>query len=192
MFSFIIRRAAADPPDGLRRHLVPLLPLLRPARRPGDADRRRRQPHRRSRRDRAGEGALRPQRPAVRAVRGLLGARCCTGTSASRSPTAAASTTSSTSKAPRSIRLAIWATLIEIVVGISVGLISAVKRYSLTDKLTTIVTAAASAIPVFVLGFVLQYVFAVVPEQARLAGVDAPAHVRPRAGHVVRLLHPDR
>jgi ABC-type dipeptide/oligopeptide/nickel transport system permease component len=68
-------------------------------------------------------------------------------------------------RAPRSIRLAIWATLIEIVIGISVGLISAVKRYSRTDKLTTVFTTAASAIPVFVLGFALQYLFAVVPNK---------------------------
>jgi ABC-type dipeptide/oligopeptide/nickel transport system permease component len=68
-------------------------------------------------------------------------------------------------RAPRSIRLAIWATLIEICVGISVGLISAVKRYSRTDKATTIFTTAASAIPVFVLGFALQYLFAVVPNK---------------------------
>jgi ABC-type dipeptide/oligopeptide/nickel transport system permease component len=67
--------------------------------------------------------------------------------------------------APRSIRLAIWAVIIEIVVGISVGLISAVKRYSLTDKMTTLATTAAAAIPVFVLGFVLQYVFAVLPNK---------------------------
>jgi ABC-type dipeptide/oligopeptide/nickel transport system permease component len=68
-------------------------------------------------------------------------------------------------RAPRSIRLAIWAVLIEIVVGISVGLISAVKRYSTTDKVTTVATTAAAAIPVFVLGFILQYVFAVLPNK---------------------------
>lgn len=67
--------------------------------------------------------------------------------------------------APRSIRLSIWAIIIEIVVGITVGLISAVRRYSLIDKITTVVTAIASAVPVFVLAFVLQYLFAVIPEQ---------------------------
>lgn len=67
--------------------------------------------------------------------------------------------------APRSIRLSVWAILIEVVVGISVGLISAVRRYSLIDRLTTIGTAVASAVPVFVLGFILQYMFAVIPEQ---------------------------
>jgi ABC-type dipeptide/oligopeptide/nickel transport system permease component len=68
-------------------------------------------------------------------------------------------------KAVASLRLAIWAIIIEIIVGIAVGLLSAIRRYSLSDKLTTILTAAASAIPVFVLGFVLQYLFAVQPNK---------------------------
>jgi oligopeptide transport system permease protein len=68
-------------------------------------------------------------------------------------------------KAVNSIRLGIWAMIIEILAGISVGLISAIRRYSLSDRLTTIVTAAASAVPVFVLGFVLQYLFAVQPNK---------------------------
>ena len=59
-------------------------------------------------------------------------------------------------RAVNSLRLGIWAIIIEIIVGISVGLLSALRRYSLADQLTTIVTAAASAIPVFVLGFLLQ------------------------------------
>jgi len=67
--------------------------------------------------------------------------------------------------APRSIRLSIWAIIIEIIVGISVGLVSAVRRYSIIDRITTIVTAVASAVPVFVLAFVLQYLFAVIPEK---------------------------
>jgi ABC-type dipeptide/oligopeptide/nickel transport system permease component len=68
-------------------------------------------------------------------------------------------------KAVNSFRLAFWAILIEIIFGISIGVLSAVKRYSFSDKLTTVLTAAASAVPVFVLGFVLQYVFAVLPEK---------------------------
>ena len=68
-------------------------------------------------------------------------------------------------KSINSIRLAIWAIIIEIVIGISVGLLSAIKRYSFTDKATTIATAAAAAVPVFVLGFILQYGFAVYPEK---------------------------
>lgn len=66
-------------------------------------------------------------------------------------------------RAVNSIRLAIWAIIIEIIVGVGVGLISALRRYSVSDKVTTILTAAAAAIPVFVLGFLLQQVFAVQP-----------------------------
>jgi ABC-type dipeptide/oligopeptide/nickel transport system permease component len=68
-------------------------------------------------------------------------------------------------KAVASVRLAIWALLIEIVVGLAVGLLSAIRRYSWSDRMTTIITAAMSAIPVFVLGFVLQYMFAVQPNK---------------------------
>lgn len=67
--------------------------------------------------------------------------------------------------AVNSLRLGIWAILIEIVVGVGVGLIAALRRYSLSDRITTIVTAGAAAIPVFVLGFVLQYAFAVFPNK---------------------------
>lgn len=66
-------------------------------------------------------------------------------------------------RAVNSVRLSIWALIIEVTVGIAVGLVSAIRRYSIADRLTTIVTAAASAVPVFVLGYILQYVFAVLP-----------------------------
>lgn len=68
-------------------------------------------------------------------------------------------------KAINSLRLSIWAIILEVIVGIAVGLVSAIRRYSIADKLTTIVTAGASAVPVFVLGFILQYGFAVIPNQ---------------------------
>jgi ABC-type dipeptide/oligopeptide/nickel transport system permease component len=68
-------------------------------------------------------------------------------------------------RAVASLRLAIWAIIIEIVIGITVGLISAVKRYSIADSLTTVGTAAVAAVPVFVLGFVLQRALAVTPFQ---------------------------
>jgi oligopeptide transport system permease protein len=68
-------------------------------------------------------------------------------------------------KAVNSLRLAVWAIIIEVIIGISVGLVSAIRRYSIADRMTTVVTAAASAVPVFVLGFILQYVFAVIPNK---------------------------
>jgi oligopeptide transport system permease protein len=66
-------------------------------------------------------------------------------------------------KAVNSLRLGIWAILIELVVGLSVGVWSAVRRYSWSDRITTVLTAGASAVPAFVLGFVLQYQFAILP-----------------------------
>ncbi len=69
-------------------------------------------------------------------------------------------------RAIASLRLGTWAIIIEVVVGVGVGLLSAIRRYSLRDKMTTLVTAAAAAVPVFVLGFVLQQLFAVQPFKA--------------------------
>jgi ABC-type dipeptide/oligopeptide/nickel transport system permease component len=68
-------------------------------------------------------------------------------------------------KAVNSIRLGIWAMIIEVLIGVAVGLLSAIRRYSWSDRATTILTAAGSAIPVFVLAFVLQYLFAVYPNK---------------------------
>src|SRR5215471_822298 len=68
-------------------------------------------------------------------------------------------------KAINSFRLGFWAIVIEILVGISVGLLSALRRYSIGDRLTTVLTAAASAVPVFVLGYLLQWLFAVKPNE---------------------------
>jgi ABC-type dipeptide/oligopeptide/nickel transport system permease component len=70
-------------------------------------------------------------------------------------------------KAPNSIRLGVWAFLLEVIVGISVGLYSAIRRYSFVDKLTTVSTSALSAVPVFVLGYIFQFLFAVTPNQRK-------------------------
>ncbi len=64
-------------------------------------------------------------------------------------------------KAPESIRLAVWAVILEVLFGISAGLISAVRRYSFIDALTTVSTTMIIAIPVFVLGYLLLYALGV-------------------------------
>ena len=43
------------------------------------------------------------------------------------------------------------------------GVVSSVWRRSRTDRATTLVTAAAAAIPVFVLGYLLKWAFAIYP-----------------------------
>jgi ABC-type dipeptide/oligopeptide/nickel transport system permease component len=60
-------------------------------------------------------------------------------------------------RAPASLRLAFWAIIIEILIGITAGVVSAVKQYSFLDALTTISTTMMVAVPVFVLGTLLQY-----------------------------------
>ena len=76
--------------------------------------------------------------------------------------------------APASLRLAFWAVVVEIVIGIAAGLLSAVKRYSFLDAFTTVTTTMVLAVPVFVLGYLLIYMFGVYtfqkgfPEWARL------------------------
>ncbi len=59
-------------------------------------------------------------------------------------------------RAPTSLRLAFWAVIIEATLGIGSGMLSARKRNSLSDVLTTIAAVVASAIPVFVLGYLLK------------------------------------
>jgi len=60
---------------------------------------------------------------------------------------------------PNSIKLALAAILIEIIIGLIAGIISAVKKYSFWDVLVTVSTTLAVCIPVFWLGMILQVIF---------------------------------
>lgn len=60
-----------------------------------------------------------------------------------------------------SLRLAVWAILIEVVVGVVTGIVAAIRRYSFIDALTTVSTTMLVAVPVFVLGYLFQYAFGV-------------------------------
>jgi ABC-type dipeptide/oligopeptide/nickel transport system permease component len=60
---------------------------------------------------------------------------------------------------PNSIKLALAAIVIEIIIGILAGIISAVKRYSFWDTLVTVSTTIAVCVPVFWLGMLLQVAF---------------------------------
>jgi ABC-type dipeptide/oligopeptide/nickel transport system permease component len=62
---------------------------------------------------------------------------------------------------PYTIRLAFVAILIEIVVGIGAGIISAVKQYSFWDVFVTLTTSILVSLPVFWLGLMLQYFFGI-------------------------------
>lgn len=65
-------------------------------------------------------------------------------------------------KYPYTIKLAIVAIILETVVGIGAGMISAIKRYSFWDVLVTLVTSVLVAMPAFWLGMLLQLFFGVV------------------------------
>lgn len=64
-------------------------------------------------------------------------------------------------KFPNSFRLAFAAILVEIVVGIFAGIISAVKQYSFWDVLVTLSTSILVSVPVFWLGLLLQMLFGI-------------------------------
>lgn len=64
-------------------------------------------------------------------------------------------------KYPYTVRLALVAIVIEAIVGIGAGMISAIKRYSFWDILVTLVTAILVAMPAFWLGMLLQLFFGI-------------------------------
>ena len=64
-------------------------------------------------------------------------------------------------KYPYTIKLAVVAIILETVVGIGAGMVSAIKRYSFWDVLVTLVTSVLVAMPAFWLGMLLQLFFGV-------------------------------
>jgi peptide/nickel transport system permease protein len=61
-------------------------------------------------------------------------------------------------RGPISLRLAFWAIVIEVLIGVSSGVLSARRRNSLADSITTLVAVVASAIPVFVLAYLMKQI----------------------------------
>lgn len=59
---------------------------------------------------------------------------------------------------PVSLRLAFWAIVLEILVGIASGVLSARRRNSFADTITTTTAVVASAVPVFVLGYLIKQI----------------------------------
>ena len=64
-------------------------------------------------------------------------------------------------KYPYTVRLAVVAIILEAVVGIGAGMISAIKRYSFWDIFVTLITSIMVAMPAFWLGMLLQLFFGV-------------------------------
>ena len=64
-------------------------------------------------------------------------------------------------KYPYTVELAVVAIVLEAIVGIGAGIISAIKRYSFWDVLVTLTTSVLVAMPAFWLGMLLQLIFGV-------------------------------
>jgi oligopeptide transport system permease protein len=62
---------------------------------------------------------------------------------------------------PITIKLTTVAILFEIVLGIGVGIIAALRRGRFFDRFTLLASLVAISFPIFVIGFVLQYIFGV-------------------------------
>ena len=62
---------------------------------------------------------------------------------------------------PYTVQIAVVAIIIEAIVGIGAGIISAIKRYSFWDILVTLTTSALVAMPAFWLGLLLQLIFGI-------------------------------
>lgn len=77
-------------------------------------------------------------------------------------------------KFPYTARLAICAIIVEILIGLSAGIISAVKRYSFLDALVTISTSILISMPVFWLGMLLQMFFGIFLKKATGGALSLP------------------
>lgn len=64
-------------------------------------------------------------------------------------------------KYPYTIKLALVAILLEVIIGIAAGIISAVRQRSFWDVLVTLTTSIAVSLPVFWLGLMMQYFFGI-------------------------------
>ncbi len=74
---------------------------------------------------------------------------------------------------PVTLRLGLTAFVIELVLGITIGVIAARRKGGLIDRISLASTLVVISIPVFVLGFVVQYVFGVKLQWFPASGISA-------------------
>lgn len=75
---------------------------------------------------------------------------------------------------PHTVQIAVVAIVIEAIVGIGAGIISAIKRYSFWDILVTLTTSMLVAMPAFWLGLLLQLIFGIWLKDATGGAVALP------------------
>lgn len=78
---------------------------------------------------------------------------------------------------PITLELAIFSTLITIVLGMAAGIISAVKPYSITDTVVMVLALLGISLPSFWFGLMLMYGFSVKLQIFPVAGWDSMAHI---------------
>jgi oligopeptide transport system permease protein len=105
-------------------------------------------------------------------------------------------------------KLALAAIILDVVIGVGVGIIAALRRYSPIDVLTTVLTTLAIGIPTFVIGMLLQSIFVVrlgwfpllatdatfktiILPAFTLAIIDAALVARLMRGSMLEILHAD-
>jgi peptide/nickel transport system permease protein len=88
---------------------------------------------------------------------------------------------------PTTVELAFYAMLFAIIVGVPLGIISAYWRNSPVDVITMVIANVGVSTPVFVLGLMLEYIFAIIfkdtflwlPPSGRLSsGISAPSLIQ--------------
>ena len=77
-------------------------------------------------------------------------------------------------KYPYTVKLALCGIVVEVIVGVGAGIISAVKRYSFWDVLVTLVTSILVSIPAFWLGMLLQMFFGIWLKQMTGGAISLP------------------
>ena len=82
---------------------------------------------------------------------------------------------------PYTVQIAVVAIVIEAIVGIGAGIISAIKRYSFWDILVTLTTSMLVAMPAFWLGLLLQLIFGIWLKDATGGAVALPVSGVPRS-----------
>ncbi|ANU14586.1 Dipeptide transport system permease protein DppB [Planococcus halocryophilus Or1] len=78
---------------------------------------------------------------------------------------------------PITLELAIFSTIITIVLGMAAGIISAVKPYSIIDTVVMVIALLGISLPSFWFGLMLMYGFSVKLQIFPVAGWDSLAHI---------------
>lgn len=80
-------------------------------------------------------------------------------------------------RVPATLKLTFTAVVLANLVALPIGILAAVKRYSLLDNLATFIALMGQAMPLYWLGIMLIIVFGVWLGWAPISGSDTPAHL---------------